>query len=165
MNVRHLLPVLLLVAAPALADDPKPKSRREEVRDAWKLFWAERRIENTMVLGHLRGLLSRRPPAPDWTPRVAGKGRLERGPGGIPILFLEGTPEEMGTQHGTLLRNELRAMEHYVRALVGKRRLPGARKRARQSEQFDIADYIRDQLTQAGITLEDRRDGTTWRMD
>lgn len=56
-----------------------------------------------------------------------------------------------------------RAGDETVDALMSI--LIGARKRARESKQFDTADYIRDELTRAGITLEDRRDGTTWRME
>ena len=40
-----------------------------------------------------------------------------------------------------------------------------ARQKARKAKQFDIADTIRDQLTEAGITLEDRPDGTLWRRE
>jgi cysteinyl-tRNA synthetase len=37
------------------------------------------------------------------------------------------------------------------------------RKEARQSKNFALADRIRNGLTQIGITLEDRADGTGWR--
>ncbi len=39
-----------------------------------------------------------------------------------------------------------------------------ARAKAKKAKQFDIADAIRDQLTEAGVTLEDRPDGTAWRV-
>jgi hypothetical protein len=48
----------------------------------------------------------------------AGKGRLERIEG-TRVLFLEGTPEEMGEQHGTLLRAEARAVLERVLFGVG----------------------------------------------
>ena len=38
-----------------------------------------------------------------------------------------------------------------------------ARKQARADHDFAKADEIRDQLTEAGIILEDSIDGTTWR--
>ena len=36
---------------------------------------------------------------------------------------------------------------------------------ARQRKDFEIADTIRNQLTEIGITLEDRKDGTGWRLE
>ena len=39
------------------------------------------------------------------------------------------------------------------------------RKMARQAKQFEISDHVRDQLTALGIVLEDRPDGTQWRLD
>ena len=35
---------------------------------------------------------------------------------------------------------------------------------ARQRKDFQISDTIRDRLTAIGITLEDRKDGTSWRL-
>ena len=35
----------------------------------------------------------------------SGDGWLLERPGAVPILFLSGTPEEMGRQHGALLKN------------------------------------------------------------
>ena len=34
---------------------------------------------------------------------------------------------------------------------------------ARQNKNFDIADHIRDGLTELGVVLEDRPEGTSWR--
>jgi cysteinyl-tRNA synthetase len=43
--------------------------------------------------------------------------------------------------------------------------LISARQQAREAKQFAIGDFIRDQLTESGIVLEDLRDGTIWRRD
>ncbi len=47
-----------------------------------------------------------------------GKGRLER-MDGTQVLFLEGTPEEMGEQHGTLMRGQVRDLVNRVLYGVG----------------------------------------------
>ena len=39
------------------------------------------------------------------------------------------------------------------------------RAEARKTKQFALADLIRDRLGELKITLEDRADGTGWRMD
>jgi cysteinyl-tRNA synthetase len=36
---------------------------------------------------------------------------------------------------------------------------------AREAKQYAIGDRIRDQLAEIGITLEDRKDGTQWRIE
>lgn len=45
-----------------------------------------------------------------WRPATHGKGSLEVLPSGLALLRLEGTPEEMGAQHGTLLAAEIRTL-------------------------------------------------------
>ncbi len=49
-------------------------------------------------------------PGLPYAPAVHGKGRLEVLPSGLAVLHLEGTPEEMGDQHGTLLGEAVRAL-------------------------------------------------------
>ncbi|MCG8404469.1 MAG: cysteine--tRNA ligase [Phycisphaerales bacterium] len=39
------------------------------------------------------------------------------------------------------------------------------RKMAREAKQYAIGDHIRDELSKLGVTLEDRKDGTEWRID
>lgn len=50
--------------------------------------------------------------------------------------------------------------------LVGKLMgvLIEARAEARKAKQFALADLIRDRLTEAGVALEDRTDGTSWQV-
>ena len=145
---RALLALTLLVglAAPAAAQRQNPVDRlRGELREAWDRLKTESGIERRMVQGHLRGLLSRKPPAPDWTPRQAAGGRLELGPGGVPILHLRGTPEQMGRQHGLLLADELQGLVRYARDFVGADELPAARRRARALfEQHVPPRYLRE---------------------
>jgi hypothetical protein len=118
------LSVLALLAAPAAADEGPVEAFVQRVR-------AESAIESRMVAGYVRGVLGPQPAPPDWTPRTHGKGRLERGPGGVPVLHLEGTPDEIGEQHGALLKTEIRALlRSYVTSFVGKRELPAAKAQA-----------------------------------
>ncbi len=58
-----------------------------------------------------------------WAAAEAHGGRLEVLPSGMAILHLQGTPEEMGRQHGTLLRGPVRwLVEHYLpKVLRGER--------------------------------------------
>src|SRR5262245_18824745 len=114
-------------------------SRAREERATFERFLDgvshESAIERRMVLAELRCRLGieRRPAPPDWSERSHGTGRLVRGPGSIPIVHLEGTPEERGEQHGKLLGNEARALaESYLRGFLGRRELDKARHRARE---------------------------------
>lgn len=108
-----------------------PVPALEKLFERWR---HESAIEGRMIMADLRGRLglNGRPPVADWTPRQAGKGRLERGPNGIPIVRLEGTPEERGEQHGRLLGREARALaETYLRSFLGDAEIERARRRAR----------------------------------
>lgn len=57
-----------------------------------------------------------------FVPRQHGPARVEVR-GNIPIVYLHGTPAEMGTQYGTLLREPLRSLDAYVTAVFPKERL------------------------------------------
>jgi len=87
-----------------------------------------------LLLGALLGappLLAQEAPAPaatkpaaiPWKPGECGKGRLEVLPSGLAILHVAGTPEEMGTQHGTLLRDQVQVLvkDYLPKVLRGKR--------------------------------------------
>ena len=39
------------------------------------------------------------------------------------------------------------------------------RTNARAQKDFATSDQIRDRLTAAGVALEDRKDGTSWKLD
>jgi cysteinyl-tRNA synthetase len=52
--------------------------------------------------------------------------------------------------------------DEMVQKLLGI--LVEVRSQAKKTKQFEIADTIREQLTEAGVTLEDRPDGTIWRL-
>ena len=39
------------------------------------------------------------------------------------------------------------------------------RKMAREAKQYQLSDRIRDDLSQLGVTLEDRKDATAWRIE
>ena len=66
--------------------------------------------------------------------------------------LLQSDPEEWfaGDVEGELSANE-------IEALIEKRNA------ARAAKDFATADAVRDQLTAAGIRIEDGADGTTWR--
>jgi len=55
------------------------------------------------------------------------------------------------------------AEDQMVRRLIDL--LVEVRSRARKSKQFEMADFIRSELAALGIKLEDRPDGTIWRME
>jgi cysteinyl-tRNA synthetase len=38
------------------------------------------------------------------------------------------------------------------------------RRELRDQERFDLADTIRDRLTELGVTIEDSKGGTVWRI-
>jgi hypothetical protein len=142
-----------------------PAARADDgLREAWRDFWArvraEGRIESRMALGEVRGWIAAPPAAPDWTPRRHGKGSLERGPGGVPILRLEGTPEEMGEQHGALLKDEIRALlGWYIHSFIGPRDLEAAKARAAELFGAHLSDPERRELEAlaraSGLSFED----------
>jgi len=43
--------------------------------------------------------------------------------------------------------------------------LVAVRQMAREARQYQIGDHIRDELAKLGVTLEDRKDGTQWRIE
>ena len=73
-----------------------------------------------------------KPARHEFRPASHGKGRLEVLPSGLAVLHLAGTPEEMGAQHGTLLRDEIRALvrDYLPKVLRGPREKALAKARA-----------------------------------
>ncbi len=96
-----------------------------------------RRLPALLVLGSLLAappLLAQEPSAPapaaaakgpaiPWKAGECGKGRLEVLPSGLAVLHVAGTPEEMGAQHGTLLREQVRSLvkDYLPKVLRGSR--------------------------------------------
>lgn len=151
---------LVLVIWGVAASCGVARAGEDDLRSFLDRVRAEQGIEARMAVGHVRGLLAPAPPPPDWTPRRHGKGRLERGPGGVPLLFLEGTPEEMGEQHGALLKDEVRALlDWYVPSFVGRRELARARRQARTMFEPHLHPDHRRELEAlaraAGVGLDD----------
>ena len=99
--------------------DPRLESAWPDA--AWALKAGEGDRIETVALSHLTRFLTvaltalNEKPAPELGPVTGerrlvarhGQGRLEVRDG-TKVLFLKGTPEEMGAQHGTLMRNDVR---------------------------------------------------------
>jgi len=107
-----------------LSSDPLPAEK-------WELAPNAGDDVQTVALSHImrfldvapRVLDSKVPPLGPTTGKTeliakCGHGRLKE-VDGTRVLFLKGTPEEMGTQHGTLLRSEARDMAERVLYGVG----------------------------------------------
>lgn len=146
----RILVLVLALATPVLAQDGGLLERVKK----------ESAIERRMALAEIRGSLGlyKKPEPADWSPREHGKGRLEV-KDGVPVLHLEGTPEEMGEQHGKLLGREARALAHsYLRAFLG-REIDGARVRARELFWKHLSADERTEIeafaSASGISLED----------
>lgn len=148
-----LMIAFLTLSAPVMAQSPLERLR-EQIDDTVERWRAEGNIERRMMMGELRGRLSRRPAPPDWTARSHGAGRLERGPGGVPILHLRGTPEEMGEQHGRLLKREIQALTAYMRNFVGPDQLDACRARARELFLAATPDDLRREATALAAAAE-----------
>lgn len=144
-----LLAALALAAAPVRGDDDSTEHSRNDLSTFVERWRKEAAIERHMALAEVRGILGlyEAPAKPDWSARTSGKGRLEvlRG---VPVLRLEGTPEEMGEQAGHLVGHEARAlMDSYLPAFVGGRReLEKARGRARRLFLPHLTDAERREL-------------------
>jgi len=144
MRRARLLPLLtvFLLAAPPLS----AQERDGPLRDALELLRVEGRIEAQIVLGTVRGLLQRKPPKPDWSPRQAEGGELREGPGETPVLVLRGSPYAMGLQQGTLLKREISGLQRYVQQFIGRRELPRAFERAKELYGERLPQRFKDEL-------------------
>ena len=157
------------------------------------LVWSDELLDQSRrsldrLYGALRGAAPT-PPSADYPTAVLNALADDLNtPGALAALHgiaakLNRTKDEKEAQH---LRQQLRAggwllgllnktaEEHFHKSLVAEsdQALPdGAeiealiaeRNQARKARDFDRADAIRDQLTEAGIELEDTRAGTRWR--
>lgn len=97
-------------------------------------------------------------PAVPWKPGTHGKGRLEILPSGLAVLHVAGTPEEMGEQHGTLLRDAVRALvKDYLPGILRGGR-EGALERARALEKGIPERHLREMkalAAAAGVPYDD----------
>lgn len=153
--LRLRLVALALLASVALAASARAQGSLDDARHIYERWKKEAAIERKMVLAEVRGELHlyERPAPPDWSERSWKKGRLEVR-SGVPILRLEGTPEEMAEQHARLLGKEARALTNsYLPAFLGGRKeLDRARKRARElfwphltdSEKAEVQVFARE---------------------
>ncbi|HZU96979.1 MAG TPA: C45 family peptidase [Planctomycetota bacterium] len=152
MNRRTLLALALLLLP--LAPRAHAQSILDEPRKFVERLRKESRIERKMALGEIRGVLGfyKRPAPPDWSERTWKKGKLEV-VHGVPVLRLEGTPEEMAEQHAHLLKKECRVLvDHYLPEFLGKRELERGRDEARRlfwphlsdSEKKEIQVFARE---------------------
>ena len=152
-----LRPKLVLLAALAsltLASRAQAQPATSEIQRIYQRWRKEAAIERKMVMAEVRGELAilNRPAPPDWAERSYKKGKLEV-VHGVPVLRLEGTPEEMAEQHAHLAGHEARALvAHYLPAFLGKKELEHAREKARtlfwahltDSEKSEIRVFARE---------------------
>jgi hypothetical protein len=144
---RRLL--LALIASATLAGVARADGPDQENEGFVARWRREGAIERRMVMAELRGELRlyKRPAPPSWSERAYKKGRLEVVEG-VPVLRLEGTPEEMAEQHAHLVGLEAHALsESYLPAFVGGRReLERARARARELFWPHLTDSERSEI-------------------
>ena len=74
-----------------------------------------------------------------------------------------GTAQALLRELGGVLGLRLKARHQGAEAAPFIDLLVDLRRRLREAKQYDLADQVRDALLERGITLEDGRDGTTWR--
>jgi cysteinyl-tRNA synthetase len=104
------------------------------------------------INGYIEQTKVERDRQPDVLKAIAAATQTLRNLGGLLGLFrgkLEVTDDSTAATDGTLDQ----VMQLMIRL----------RNEARQSKNFALADSIRKGLTEIGITLEDRADGTGWR--
>jgi cysteinyl-tRNA synthetase len=90
---------------------------------------------------------------PELVTAVAAAGQTLKNLGGILGLFTHKPAAIAGQQAESKLPDQLMTL------------LIRLRNEARKSKNFALADDIRKGLTEIGVTLEDRADGTGWRKD
>ncbi|MDB6072234.1 MAG: hypothetical protein JWL81_3405, partial [Verrucomicrobiales bacterium] len=112
----RLAPLELTDAQPASVWQPKPAA--DDRVETVALVHLQRFFQVTMA--SLGSRITTLPPAKGerWLVGTAGAGRLEDHDS-TRVLFLSGTPEEMGRQHGTLLKKEIRRVVDRILYGVG----------------------------------------------
>ena len=153
---------IAVATAPTAGADGESSLRRRirSFRERLKGLRKEQRMERRLVLSELRGALRNLvdPVKPSWREAKHGKGSLSLGPGGLPILRLRGTPEEIGAQHGTLLKREIKVLvDRYLPGFLGSE-LAKARRDARRFLPHISEARIREMRAMAkaaGVSFED----------
>jgi cysteinyl-tRNA synthetase len=79
---------------------------------------------------------------------------------GLDTAEARGTLQELARVLGLTLKESVQTFtdaEPFINLLIT------TRKRLREAKQFQLADEIRNKLTELGVTLEDTPRGTTWK--
>lgn len=163
---------LLLIIALLAHSQPATAKDKKGVKDTLDNARRERNMELRLTASHLRGSVRNlfKRLKPKWRVKQLDakdphKGSLSLGPGGIPIMRLKGSPEEMGRQHARLMKREIKILvREYIPAFLGKD-TQSAMKDARRFIPHIPKAYLREikaMAKAAGISFEEALLGHTF---